>query len=88
MEGIGIMVRVFANGPVDQSSIPGWVMPKTQKMVLDAFLLNSQHHKVWIKGKLSHPGKGIEPSPTPQCSSYWKGSLWVALGYGRPTYFI
>ena len=32
---IGIMVRVFANGPGDLSSIPGRVIPKTQKMVLD-----------------------------------------------------
>ena len=26
------MYRVFANGPGDRSSIPGPVMPKTQKM--------------------------------------------------------
>ena len=37
---IGLAVRVFANGPVDQGSIPGRVIPKTQKMVLDASLLN------------------------------------------------
>ena len=39
------MVRVFVNGPGDQGSIPGWVIPKTQKMVLDATLLNTQHYK-------------------------------------------
>ena len=33
--------------------------------------------------KWSNPGKGIAPSPTLQCSSYWKGSLLVALDYGR-----
>ena len=49
---IGIMVRVFANSPRDLVSIPGWVIPKTQKMVLDASLLNPQHHKVQIKGKM------------------------------------
>ena len=27
--------------------------------------------------KWSNPGKGVVPSPTPWCSSYWKGSLWV-----------
>ena len=27
------------------------------------------------------------PSPTLQCSSYWKGSLLVALDYGRQLYF-
>ena len=45
------MVRVFASGPRDLGSIPGRVIPKTQKMVLDATLLNTQHYKVRIKGK-------------------------------------
>ena len=49
---IGIMVRVFANGPGDLGSIPGRVIPKTQKMVLDAILLNTWHYKVRIKGKV------------------------------------
>ena len=49
---IGIMVRVFANGPEDLGSIPGRVIPKTQKMVLYAILLNTQHYKVRIKGKV------------------------------------
>ena len=35
-----IMVRVFANGLGDRGRIPGRVKPKTQKMVLDASLLN------------------------------------------------
>ena len=30
---IGIMVRVFANGPGDWGSIPGQVIPKSQKNV-------------------------------------------------------
>ena len=42
------MNRVFANGPGEQVSIPDRVMPKTQKMALDAALLN----KVRIKGKV------------------------------------
>ena len=49
---IGQMSRVFANGPGDRGSIPGRVIPKTQKMVLDAALLNTQHCKVWIKDKV------------------------------------
>ena len=49
---IGMMVRVFANGPGDLSSIPGWVIPKSQKMVLDASLLNTKHYKVRVKGKV------------------------------------
>ena len=46
------MSRVFANGPEDRGSIPGGVIPKTQKMALDTSLLNTQHYKVRIKGKV------------------------------------
>ena len=49
---IDLMVRVFANDSGDLGSIPGRVIPKTQKMVLDITLLNTQHYKVRIKGKV------------------------------------
>ena len=49
------MVRMFANGPGDLGSIPSRVIPKTQKIELDASLLNSQHYKVKIKGKMESP---------------------------------
>ena len=49
---IGLLGRVFANGPEDLGSIPGRVIPKTFKMVLDTFLLNTQQYKVRIEGKL------------------------------------
>ena len=52
IQDIGMMVRVFANGPEDLGSIPGRVIPKTQKMVLDASLLNTQYYKVKIKGRV------------------------------------
>ena len=39
---IGLMSRLFANDPGDRGSILGQVIPKTQKMVLDAALLNTQ----------------------------------------------
>ena len=48
---INIMVRVVTNGLGDQGSIPVRVIPRTQKIVLDA-LLNTQHYKVQIKGKV------------------------------------
>ena len=35
-----------------KGSIRGWVIRKTQKMVLDVSLLNSQHYKIRIKGKV------------------------------------
>ena len=46
-----VMGRVFTNGPGDLGSIPGRVLPKTLKMVLDTSLLNTQQYKVRIKGK-------------------------------------
>ena len=40
----------LTNGLGDQGSIAGRVIPKTQKIVLDATLLSPQHYKVRIKG--------------------------------------
>ena len=31
-------------------------------------------------------GKGVVPSPTPWCCSYWKRSLWLTLDYGHQLY--
>ena len=39
------------------SSIPGRVISKTQKIVLDASLLNTQHYKVHFKGKVEQSRK-------------------------------
>ena len=64
------MVTVFGNGPGDLGSIPGQVIPNIQIMVLDASLLNTQHYKVRIKGKLNNPKKGVAPFPTSRCGSY------------------
>ena len=36
----------------DQGSIPGRVIQQTQEMTLDTALLNTQHYKVRIKGKV------------------------------------
>ena len=46
------MVRVFASGLGDRGLIPGQVIPTTQKLVLDASLLNTHHYKVQIKGNV------------------------------------
>ena len=76
---IGLVVRVFANGPGDLGSIPGHVIPKTLKMVLDTSLLNTQRYKVHIKGKVEQSRERSSTSHTPRCRSYWKGSLLVAM---------
>ena len=65
---IGLVGRVFANGPGDRSSIPGRVIPKILKMVLDTSLLNSIIRYV-SRVKLCNPGvvaieKGVFGSPS------------------------
>ena len=82
---IGLMSRVLANGPGDRGSIPARVIPKTRKMVLHTALLNTQHYKVRIKGKVEQSRNRNEetPSSTLRCSSYWKGSLRVSLDKSR-----
>ena len=40
------MGRVFTNGPGGRGLIPGRVKQKTQKMVLDASLLNTQYDRI------------------------------------------
>ena len=47
-----LLGRAFTNGLEDQGSIPGRVIPKTLKMVLDTSLLNTQQYKVHIKVKV------------------------------------
>ena len=56
-----LMGRVFTNGLGDLGSIPGRVIPKTLKMVLDTSLLNTQQYKVLIKGKVE-PSKEMSSS--------------------------
>ena len=41
-----------ANDPGDLGSIPGHVITKTLKIVLDTFLLNTPQYKVHIEGKV------------------------------------
>ena len=56
---IGIMVRVSANGPGNLCR----VLAKTQKMVLDASLIDTQRYKVRIKGKVENSGERSSAIP-------------------------
>ena len=49
---ICLVDRVFANGLGELGSIPGSVLPKTLKMVLDTSLLNTRQYKVRIEGEM------------------------------------
>ena len=51
--------RVFANGPGDLGSITSRVIQKTQKIVLDASLLNTQNYKVCNRGKEVAPSLNV-----------------------------
>ena len=89
--GIGLRRRAFASGLGDQGSILGWVIPKTQKMLLDAALLNTQHCKIRVKSKaellkkesLGHPWIR---SP-PWLWTYTLGKVWSLL-YALPLLWI
>ena len=62
-ESIGIIVRVFVHVLGDRGSIPDRVIPKTQKMVLDAFWRNTLHYKVRIKSKRNNSEKSSSILP-------------------------
>ena len=66
---------MFANGPGDLRSIPGPVIPKTLKLVLDTSLLNTQQYKVRIKGKVE---KSMERNSAPLrlAKLFKKGAFW------------
>ena len=80
--------RVFANGLGDLGSIPGHVIPKTLKMLLDSSLLNTQQYKVCIKGKVE---QFREKSTAPlQLSvvAIEKGAFWLpSITIANFTYF-
>ena len=81
------MFRVFANGLGDQGSVEGQVIP-LKKWYLMPLCLALSIIRFGSRVKWSNLGKGVEPSPTPWCSSYWKGSLLVALDYSRQLYLL
>ena len=58
---IGLMSRVFTYFSGDRGSIPGRVVPNIQVMGLDAALLNVEHYRIMIKGKV----QGMEEHPLP-----------------------
>ena len=70
--GPSLISRVFANSTGDWGSILGQVIPKTQKMLLDATLLNTHYYKVRFKGKVEQSSEWSSTLPTPWVNSYWK----------------
>ena len=60
---MGLVDKVFANGLEDLGSIPGRVIPKTLKMVLDTALFNTQQYKVRIKYKVEQSSERSSALP-------------------------
>ena len=79
---------MFANGSEDLGSIPGRVIPKTQKWYLMPPCLTFSIIRYRSRVRWSNLGKGVAPSPTPRCSSYLQGSLRVTLDYGRQLLYL
>ena len=52
LEKLRLTTSQVASSPRDRCSIPGRVIPKTLKMVLDTSRLNTQHYKVRVKSKV------------------------------------
>ena len=70
------MRRLLANDLGERASIPGQVLPKTQKMVLDSALLNTRHYKVRVKR--SNPEKRISHTGIGQNDENFKFiSIWL-----------
>ena len=78
---VGPVGIVFANGPRDLGSIPDRLMPKTLKWYWIPPCLTLSNITYLSRVKWSNPEKGVALYPTPWCSSYWKGSLLVALDH-------
>ena len=79
----------------------GFFLPMNQETRVQSQVESSKRLKKWYlmplcltlrimtygsRVKWSNPGKGVVLSPTPQCSSYWKESLWGTLDYNRQLY--
>ena len=69
------MVRIFGNGPWDLNSVLGRVMPKSQKMVLNTSLLNTQSYKEHIESK-------VEQSWESSVVGIEKGANYLVVFFG------
>ena len=69
-----------------QSQVESYQRLKKWYLMLPCLTLSILRYRSRVK--LSNPGKGVAPSPTPRCISYRKGNLRVTLDYGRQLYLL
>ena len=74
----GIMVRGFANGPGDMGSIPGQVIPKTQKWNLMPPCVTLSILRYRSRVKWGNTGKGLAPSLTSFVVAIEKGAFGLS----------
>ena len=67
---------VFANWLWHLGSIPGWIIRKTFKMVLDTSLLNTRQYKVRIKGKVEQSRERSSATLHFGVVAIEKGAFW------------
>ena len=67
-----------------QSQVKSYQRLKTRYLMLPCLSLSII--RCGSRVKWNNRGNAVAPSPTPWCSSYWKGSLRVTLDYGRQLY--
>ena len=83
------MGRALANSPGDRGSIPGRVIPKTQKMVIDVALLNTQYYEVRIKGNGAIQGQEQRASLDLGVAAFENGAFEsLSTKVANFTYFI
>ena len=86
---IGQVGRVFASGPGDRGFNPRSSHTKDLKMIPDTSLLNTQHYKIPIKGKVEQSRERNSALPyTSVFVAIEKRSILVALGYSLQIYLI
>ena len=61
-----IMVRMFTYDPGIMGLIPGGIIPKTLKIIIDSSLRNTHNYEVLVKSKWSNSEKGVAR----RCHSY------------------
>ena len=67
-----------------QSQVASYQRLKKWHLILPSLTLSIIRYGSRVKW--SNPGEGVAPSPTPRCSSFWKGSLRVVLDKGHQLY--
>ena len=73
------MSRVFANGSRDTWSIPDRFIQKIKKLILDTSLLNTQHYKIRIKGKVEQSREMSKALPYTSKGAFGSPSTTVAI---------